>query len=210
MDGYCERLGPGLWAEPLNAVSNLGFLIAAVLFWYRSRHEPWSVRVLSPLILLIFLGSSAFHTTATRWGAAADSGFIAVFLLWYVVLFAHLYLDLPWHRAWLAAPIFLVVAVLTPGMYPAAVAGLAVLAILLAYRKNPRWREFVVAGVIFAVSLTLRTLDGPLCGEIPIGTHYLWHLLNAITLYLVAKAATGTRSPHLSSESTLRRPANEG
>jgi len=29
MDGYCERVGPGLWAEPLNAVSNAAFLIGA-------------------------------------------------------------------------------------------------------------------------------------------------------------------------------------
>jgi hypothetical protein len=41
------------------------------------------------LIGLIFLGSSAFHTTATAWGAAADSGFILVFLLYHVALFAH-------------------------------------------------------------------------------------------------------------------------
>jgi hypothetical protein len=26
MDAYCERVGPGLLAEPLNAVSNISFL----------------------------------------------------------------------------------------------------------------------------------------------------------------------------------------
>ena len=30
---YCERLGPGLWAEPLNAVSNAAFFIAAALLF---------------------------------------------------------------------------------------------------------------------------------------------------------------------------------
>jgi hypothetical protein len=29
MDVYCERTGPGLLAEPLNAVTNASFLIAA-------------------------------------------------------------------------------------------------------------------------------------------------------------------------------------
>ena len=29
MDAYCERVGPGLLAEPLNAVSNISFLLAA-------------------------------------------------------------------------------------------------------------------------------------------------------------------------------------
>jgi len=29
MDAYCERLGPGLFAEPLNALTNVSFLLAA-------------------------------------------------------------------------------------------------------------------------------------------------------------------------------------
>ena len=27
---YCERLGSGLWAEPINALSNISFLLAAI------------------------------------------------------------------------------------------------------------------------------------------------------------------------------------
>ena len=29
VDGYCERAGLELWAEPLNAVTNFTFLLAA-------------------------------------------------------------------------------------------------------------------------------------------------------------------------------------
>jgi hypothetical protein len=29
IDAYCERIGPGLLAEPLNALPNASFLIAA-------------------------------------------------------------------------------------------------------------------------------------------------------------------------------------
>jgi hypothetical protein len=29
MDAYCERTAPGLLAEPLNAITNTSFLIAA-------------------------------------------------------------------------------------------------------------------------------------------------------------------------------------
>ena len=28
IDIYCERLGPGFWAEPVNALSNGAFLVA--------------------------------------------------------------------------------------------------------------------------------------------------------------------------------------
>jgi len=34
MDLYCERLGPGLWAEPINASSNLTFFIAVWAIWH--------------------------------------------------------------------------------------------------------------------------------------------------------------------------------
>ena len=43
-------------------------------------------------------------------------------------------------------------------------------------------------GIAFAVllaSLTLRTLDLPLCAEWQSGTHFLWHTLNALALLLV-------------------------
>ncbi|MFT7390517.1 MAG: hypothetical protein ACI9ZH_000740, partial [Paracoccaceae bacterium] len=30
IDAYCERLGPQFWAEPVNAATNLAFLIGAL------------------------------------------------------------------------------------------------------------------------------------------------------------------------------------
>jgi hypothetical protein len=211
IDSYCERVAPGFWGEPLNSVSNLAFLVAAVATWLlvrsaaREVNRPaGSVYALPVIIALIFLGSSAFHTTATRWGAAADTGFIAVFLLYYIALFAHLFWQLPWRRAWLAAPIFLVFTALVallasllsfsgPGMYLSALIGLFVLAAAL-YRSRrpelrPYWLAFAGAGAVFAVSLTFRTIDDSVCGSLPIGTHFVWHLLNATTLYLVSRAA---------------------
>jgi hypothetical protein len=198
VDGYCERLGPGLFAEPLNAVSNLAFLTAAIALAVFAARTPVHVRVLAVLIGLIFLGSTAFHTTATGWGAAADSGFIAVFLLYYVVLFAHLFFAVPWRLAWLAAPAFLVLTVAVtagaaavglagPGMYASALLVLAGLAVVLRGRPERPW--FAWATGVFAVSLTLRTLDGPLCAAVPVGTHFLWHVLNAVALFLVSAAA---------------------
>ncbi|MBU2665238.1 hypothetical protein KOI35_17175 [Actinoplanes bogorensis] len=53
--------------------------------------------------------------------------------------------------------------------------------------------------------LTARTLDEPLCATLPLGTHWLWHCLNAVTLYLIARTVdrlastetdvSGQRSP---------------
>jgi hypothetical protein len=204
VDGYCERVEPGFWAEPLNAVSNVAFLIAAIAVWLAGRHH--STRALALVIGLIFVGSSAFHTTATQWGSALDTGFILVFLLYYIVLFAHRFAGVRWRWAWVAAPAFVVLTVLValaaglvgfegPGMYLSA---LLVLAGIATWWSGPERRLFAAAAVVFTVSLTLRTLDEPLCETLPIGTHYFWHVLNALTLYLVSLAMvrrTGDQRP---------------
>lgn len=206
---YCERLGPGFWDEPLNAWSNLAFAVSAIAVWMLversgSRPQRWTVRALAVIIFLIFLGSGAYHTTATRWGAILDVAFIAVFLLYYVVLFAHLFLDLQWRVAWLGAPIFVGFTVLVslgasevgargPGTYFSALIGLLVVGAGLYFSGKPGGRSyglgFASAGVLFAVSLILRTLDEPLCDEIPIGTHFLWHTLNGCVLFWVSALA---------------------
>src|SRR4249920_3147356 len=86
VDLYCERLGPGLLAEPANALSNLAFVAAAVALWRvqasvsaRGRNAPADVRLLPPLVFLVALGSSLFHTLAVRWAALLDTLFILLY-----------------------------------------------------------------------------------------------------------------------------------
>ena len=82
LDVYCERTDPSLWSEPLNAATNLAFLVAAALLWRQAgRGAGRDMRVLILLIAAVGLGSFAFHTIATRWAALLDIGFIAVFVL---------------------------------------------------------------------------------------------------------------------------------
>lgn len=189
VDAYCERLGPGLWAEPLNAITNLAFLVAALLLF--RRQAPPSLRALPVLLACVGLASLSFHTFATPLTGALDSAFIAVFVLYYVVVFAHRYRQVRWSLAWIAAPVFIVFAIVVgllirvgPGIYLPALIALGILAPL----AGRDWRWFAGAAAVFAVSLTLRTLDDPLCGQVPIGTHFLWHILNAVTLWLVSEA----------------------
>ena len=63
VDGYCERLGPGLWAEPVNAVTNAAFLVAAAVMWWRCAGLWWS-RALCAVLAAIGVGSGLFHTFA--------------------------------------------------------------------------------------------------------------------------------------------------
>lgn len=193
IDAYCERLGPGLWAEPVNALTNAAFLLAAILMWRRWPADPYA-QALAAVLLAIGLGSLLFHTFATPWAAAADTLPILLFILLYVFA-AH-------RRVWGQGPwvalLFTVLAIpwialLTPVF--ARLPGFAISAFywpvpllillhaaLLRRRAPATARGFAQGAAILTLSLTFRSLDGPLCAAVPVGTHFLWHLLNALML----------------------------
>ncbi|HVK22682.1 MAG TPA: ceramidase domain-containing protein [Actinokineospora sp.] len=196
VDAYCERTDPSFWSEPANAVTNLAFLIAA-FFAYRhiSRDRaPASLVTLVLLLVAIGLGSFTFHTVATRWAAVLDTTPILLFMLTYVAVFPRWFLGLPWRRAWLGIPLFIAFAalvnLLVRGTYVPALLGMFVFAGWLAARGERRYAAwFAGIGLLFGVSLTLRTVDGPLCGDFPLGTHFAWHVCNAAVLYLLVRVA---------------------
>ena len=64
----------------------------------------------------------------------------------------------------------------------------------LALRRHKAAPLMLAATAAFAVSLTLRSLDQQLCGHWIVmghrmGTHFLWHLFNSLTLFLLLVAA---------------------
>jgi hypothetical protein len=69
---------------------------------------------------------------------------------------------------------------------------LPVLAALIAVgwliRNNRQRRLALAAAGVFAVSLIFRTIDHAVCTAFPLGTHFLWHVLNALVLYLLLRA----------------------
>jgi hypothetical protein len=208
IDLYCERLGEGLAAEPLNALSNAAFFVAAAygLLAARRAHADWPVWLLAVLAGIVGAGSLAFHTFANRWSMLADVIPIAIFIYGFFGFALRRLLRLSWSMtaigilALLAAN--LVVSRYTPpvllngsiGYVPALVAAIAV-ALMLRAEQHPAYRHFAAAAVIFALSLVFRTADRIACGTIPIGTHFLWHILNAtvIGLYLEAAARFGAK-----------------
>lgn len=193
VDGYCERLGPGLWAEPLNLVTNAAFLVAAAVMWHRCRGMP-AGQGLALTLGLIGIGSGLFHSFANRLTGLMDVLPILAFILAYLFLAARDFLGL---RPWLAGVVtaaFLPYAAATvplwalvPGLgssagyMPVPVLILA-FAALLARRAPATARGMALGALLLLVSLTFRTLDQPLCGIWPIGTHLAWHVLNAVML----------------------------
>ncbi|HCT80178.1 MAG TPA: hypothetical protein DGT23_27180 [Micromonosporaceae bacterium] len=178
-------------AEPLDAITNAAFLIASTaLLWQLAKatpRPPVAAWILPGLLGLVGLCSLSFHTFATEFTGALDTLSILALILTAVVLIVRSGWNVPWRWAWLAAPAYLVAAFAlntllqaiggdkaTLGGYIPAFVGLAGFGLVL------RARELNLAAAVFAVSLTLRTLDDPLCGSFPAGTHFLWHCLNAI------------------------------
>lgn len=83
IDIYCERLGPGFWAEPWNALSNIAFLLAALWGLAEARRRDALNAANLALIALasaIGIGSFLFHSFATTWSALADVGPIWAFV----------------------------------------------------------------------------------------------------------------------------------
>lgn len=194
VDGYCERLGPGLWAEPLNALTNLAFLAAAAVMWGRARGLPLA-RALTVVLAVIGVGSGLFHTFANRLTGLMDVLPILGFILLYVFAASR---DLMGWRPWQAGVAVLaffpyawamvtVFNAATPWMGSSAgYAPVPVLILLYAgllARKAPATARGLAAGAaLLTLSLTFRTLDAPLCAALPQGTHLVWHLLNALML----------------------------
>lgn len=195
IDAYCERTDPSYWAEPVNAVTNAAFLIAAFVMWRRVRGQGVPLALPMVVVLaLIGIGSFLFHTHATAWASTADVLPIAAFILLY--LFAvnrHVWafpllpslgltaLFLPW--AGLLAPLFAKLPLIGVSAAYWPVALLIVLYAVLLRRRAPVTAQgLAVGGALLALSLVFRSLDGPLCNTVPLGTHFAWHLLNGLML----------------------------
>ena len=204
LDIYCERGGePGLWAEPVNALTNLAFLLAALLVARRLAttpdlrlHNAWDLWLLTLVLAAIGIGSGLWHTVATAWAVLADVIPIAVFINLYLLSFGWRVLRLrpvALLALWLgyqtvnAGLLALVPADALNGSagYLPALAFLGGFAVVLHRRGNAMASQLMAAAGLFALSVVLCTLDKPLCGGLPLGTHFLWHLLNAVLLYLL-------------------------
>jgi hypothetical protein len=214
---YCERaFRPGLLAEPLNAASNLAFFIAAVLclrHWLASDRRDLPGLFLILVLLAIGIGSTAFHTWPNRLTVLMDVIPIGVFIFFAFGLAMVRCLALPVWIATAGALLFaglsLLIAPRLAPLLPPGMAGylpplLALPAVAATTRARSgtgdtsrlRWqaKALFTASGLFALSLLLRTLDRPLCALLPTGTHFLWHILNAVVLWRVLTALLPPRA----------------
>ncbi len=190
VDGYCERLGPGVWAEPVNAVTNLVFVLAGLGMFARCRGHAMG-QAMAAVLVVIGIGSGLFHTFANRLTGLADVLPILGFILLYIYAATRDFLGArPWLAALAAAgfvpfaaataPLFAMVPVLgvSAGYWPV----VAMIMIYAGLLRGTVGRRLAIGAAILTVSLVARSLDGVICAAVPLGTHFLWHLLNALML----------------------------
>ena len=211
-------------AEPLNAYSNFAFVVAGAGLMLTAIRQPSFARtahswLLAGLVLSIGVGSFLFHTFATKWAAAADVIPIAVFIVVYLAVALNAFLKVPPGSTLLIILLFAASSQALGSMacsgatmpvgvgsstggwclhgsigYVPALAAMWIVGGLCARQNHPATTALFKAAGIFALSLTFRTIDMPLCdglsiGDSVVGSHSLWHILNALVLFLLGKAA---------------------
>jgi hypothetical protein len=148
------------------------------------------------------VGSFVFHTVATRGAILADVIPIAIFIYGYLLLALTRFLHL---RVVAAAAAVVVFAVCAQGLsalapprllngsigYLPALAALIV--VTLATGEQGTRRSLGLAALLFAISLGFRTADMAICPDFPLGSHFVWHVLNAVVLYVLLQTAIAGR-----------------
>ncbi len=199
IDGYCERTDATYWSEPLNALSNLSFIVAAVVGWRMARAaSDRSAQLLALGAAAIGVGSYLFHTHATIWAMQADVLPIRGFVLVFVAMAAARFWGAPWWVGLVAAGGFVMLSAgLVAGVgrvvgrfhgslgYTPIALVMIVVSTALARRAPDVSRGLLTAAAIFLASLTLRTIDPEVCAAWPLGTHFGWHLLNGVVVGLM-------------------------
>jgi hypothetical protein len=193
IDIYCERLDVGIWAEPINAVTNFAFILASIIMWIRCKNLVEG-RVLAFLLFSIGCGSFLFHTFAQTWAAILDVTPILIFILTYIYAANRRFLV--WSKRMSITGVilflpyqFLVVSILSSIHFFGSSAQYVPVAILIFFysallhkSKSNLSRELFVGATILSLSIFARTIDEPLCLIVSVGTHFIWHILNAIML----------------------------
>lgn len=196
IDIYCERIGPEFWSEPFNAISNGAFILAALLVWgILGGKQDRAARILTVNLAIIGIGSFLFHTYAQGWAQLADVIPIQAFILIFLFFAVTRILQLPVWAGIAALVAFFPYAYASASVigsftgslngsiaYVPVVILLAILALAAIPKDTGTAKGLAIGTAILLVSIIFRTLDASVCTALPLGTHFIWHGLNAIML----------------------------
>lgn len=202
IDLHCERLQDGWFEEPFNTLSNLTFFVVAFLLYrnHKNLRLPFLAKFFIGIILVIGTGSMIFHSSARFWGALSDSIPIAIFAVTYVFAFARHILRTWWIAGFLVVAAYITTYFGVRYMYLGDIRGkmpdgyvsmipsvyfMAGLTLLLYALKNSSALAFLKITLIAGLAVFFRTIDLMICIDFPIGSHFLWHMLASVMVYMM-------------------------
>jgi hypothetical protein len=202
---YCETGHPWLFmAEPVNTVTNIFILLAAAMALREVRRArigfPPGIAVLLLLLFATSIGSLFWHAFRTRMALAFDAlpGLLFLFVfsgLWMGALFG-------WLRALLGLSAMIAATLgavwlwrllggaagspfqFAPGFVVIAATGLG-MAAATGRKFGASEARLGLAVMLCAIAAAVcRSIDLLVCSVIPIGTHFLWHILLSAAAYM--------------------------
>lgn len=203
IDIYCERTSAALLAEPVNALTNIAFIIAAYYLIRQLRThniQSMPIKLLCAMVGIIGIGSAAFHVFANQLTMWMDVIPIGLFMLGYIWVFfrsvagqsaSHCLALLVLFIALRFAMDFLPEAWQLNGTvsYVPALLYLIIMSTIANRKKLFFVTAYLrLATTCFLFSATMRSVDMLGCQWIPIGTHFIWHIFNGLVLYFVMKS----------------------
>lgn len=194
---YCETSSWLYMAQPWNTISNGLFFIIAFVLYYQIKQtdkaQDKSFTAVIASIALIGACSTFWHATMYPWALLVDIFGIIVFTIAYIYYVGLKQLSFSFWQSTgtLIAVIALCVFAmkLTDGL-PQRSGAFIPLSLLFFVAAIKLWKNskqnslyLIGAGGTMALAIVARVIDVSVCDYIPVGTHFLWHGLTAVTTY---------------------------
>lgn len=190
---YCEEM-LNLWGlnQPLNLITNFSFIFVAILL-FQTKETLCTFKALAALTALVGIGSFVFHFLPNPITQLLDV--IPIFILCTSLIFQYSKLFFKNENlAYRHAFVFLV-STLFCGFFISektlngSFVYIPIIVFLFFYsykdlRSHNSFRLFYITG-LFIISFSLRSLDLLSCDYLKHGTHFLWHILCAFTIYFL-------------------------
>ncbi|HEX8546469.1 MAG TPA: hypothetical protein VF691_05865 [Cytophagaceae bacterium] len=197
---YTETDTTNFVVEPFNALSSLAFLLPAFYWLYRLRKAYFKnlfIICCIPLLLAGGIGSTLFHAfRATRFFLFLDFAPILILTVMVSIFLWNKLFGMWWNTALLFIPIFAsryfafkFLAshdAINFGYFLTGVMIFLPILLLLIKHKFLAWKEFLVALLLFSISLGFRRADSIEPPLLSMGTHWLWHLFGAAGCHYLA------------------------
>ena len=209
MNFYCERTNDQIFNEPVNAISNIFFIIVSLsLIKILRKNQSSKIYYIQPiLIFFIGIGSFLFHLKPNIITLYSDVIPIFLFSLSFIFLFNRDVININYfNNALLFLLFFVLFLFITPKLnydilngsefYFANYFFLTMYTLWLYLKKSDFFQLLLLGFIFFNLSILLRSLDNHICEYFSIGTHFLWHFLNAYLLKILTLVNCKIKQPY--------------